>query len=272
MNDYFHELSDGGRLRVVEAGTGKPIVLIHGWATNANAWRDQIEVLSQSHRVLAIDLRGFGDSTPLAEPTIGRLAADVHELLAGLAIDDALVIGWSLGGSVVLSYVEQFGSAHLRALGIIDVSPRLVPGDDWLLGEGAPFTVAGLEDWSERWESDPRSVITDVYTMGFVDHEQHADERDRLIVESMRADRASAMRALSDAFEHDYRSVLPQISVPALLLFGAHSTSASAYVRDVYATAIPNPTLIVFESSGHCMMFEEPQKFIEAVDQFASTV
>ena len=272
MNERFQELSDGGRMRFLEAGAGKPIVLIHGWATNGNAWRDHIPVLSQNHRVLALDLRGFGASTPPEQPTIARLAADVRELLEALVIDDALVIGWSLGGSVVLSYAEQFGAERLRAIGIIDVSPKLLPGDDWLEGEGTPFSAEGLAAWGARWESDPESVIRDVYTIGFADHEQHATERDRLITESMRADRATAMRTLMDAVEQDYRGVLPEISVPTLLLMGAHSTSTTPHVREVFATTIPDSTLVVFEDSGHCLMFEEPEKFSETVDQFARAV
>ena len=272
MSERFQELSDGGRMRYIDAGAGKPLVLIHGWATNGNAWRDNIEVLSQNHRVLAIDLRGFGDSSPPEQPTIAQRAADVRELLGALEIDDALVIGWSLGGSIVLSYVEQFGAERLRAIGIVDVSPKLLPADDWLEGEGTAFSAEGLEAWGASWESDPESVIRDVYTIGFVDHEQHATERDRLIAESMRADRATAMRTLMDAVGADLRGVLPTISVPALLVMGAQSTSTTPYVHDFYARTIPNSTLVVFEDSGHCMMFEEPEKFNATVDEFARSV
>jgi pimeloyl-ACP methyl ester carboxylesterase len=268
-SERFCELSDGGRMRFLEAGTGKPLVLIHGWPTNANAWRDHIDALSMNHRVIAVDLRGFGDSTPMDQPTIARLAADVHELLASLDIDNAFVIGWSLGGSVVLSYATQFGAERVRGLGIIDVSPKLLPGVDWLLGEGTPFSAEGLAEWSGRWPGDPLSVVTDVYTMGFVDHEQHADTRDWLIGEGMRADRTTAMRTLDDAAAQDYRSVLANITVPALLLFGGHSTSTTPHVRDFFETNIPTSTMVVFEDSGHCLMFEEPRKFLETLDAFA---
>ncbi len=272
MSERFHELSDGGRMRYVEAGAGRPLVLIHGWPTNANAWRGQLETLSDTHHVIAVDLRGFGDSTPMAQPTISRLAADMNELLAALTIDDALMIGWSLGGSVVLSYAEQFGAERLRALGIIDVSPKLLPAEDWPLGEGTPFSAEGAKEWGDRWETDPKSVITDVYTMGFVDHEQHATVRDEFIAEAIRADRATAMRTLQDAFDQDYRGVLPQITVPALLLFGAHSTSTTPYVREVFDTTIPDSTLVVFERSSHCLMVEEPDKFNATIDRFARAV
>lgn len=272
MSERYCELSDGGRMRVVEAGAGKPIVLIHGWPTNANAWRDQISALSNAHRVLAVDLRGFGASTPMSEPSVARLAADVNELLAELAVDDVLVIGWSLGGLVVLSYLEQFGAERLRAVGIVDVSPKLLPAEGWESGRGTPFSIEGLATWSGGWSSDPESVVTEVYTMGFVDHERHAAERDWLIAESMRADRATAMRTLLDAFEQDYRGVLAEITIPALLLFGAHSTSTTAHVRAFLAETIPNSTLVVFENSSHCLMFEEPTKFTETVDRFAQSV
>jgi len=270
-SERFCELSDGGRMRFLEAGAGKPLVLIHGWPTNANAWRDHIDALSANHHVFAVDLRGFGDSTPMEQPAIAQLAADVHEMLVSLDIDDAFVIGWSLGGSVVLSYATQFGADRVRGLGIIDVSPRLSPGEDWLLGEGTPFSAEGLADWSARWPGDPLSVVTDVYTMGFVDHEQYADTREWLIGEGMRADRTTAMRTLDDAAAQDYRGVLATITVPTLLLFGVHSTSTTSHVRDFFETNIPTSTMVVFEQSGHCLMFEEPRKFLETLDAFAQS-
>lgn len=277
MTERFHHLPDGGRMRVVEAGTGRPILLVHGWPTNADAWRGQIEELSREHRVLAVDLRGFGASTPMERPTVARLAADLKELLDGDAIDSdaidaAVMVGWSLGGSVVLSYLEQFGAHRLRGIGIVDVSPRLLPADDWALGEGTPFSPDGLAEWSRAWDVDPRAVATDVYTMGLVDPEGRADEREWLVEESMKADVPTAMTTLRDAFVQDYRPVLPTVGVPALLLYGAASTSTTEYVRDFMVRTIPDSTLVVFAESSHCLMLEEPDKFNTAVARFARSI
>lgn len=269
MTERFVELTDGGRIRVLEAGAGKPVVFVHGWPTNANAWRGQLEALSGSHRVLALDLRGFGESSSIPSPTIEKLAADVHEVLEREGIEDAIPIGWSMGGCVVLEYCRRFGSDRLRGIGIVDVSPKLWPADDWPLGEGTPFSREAIEEWSRRWYEDRRSLAWEVYTIGLKDVEKHAADREWLVEESMKADPDTAMTCLLDAFDADYRDVLPTVDVPAILLYGAASTSTTRYTREFMERALPDAELVVFDESSHCLMLEEPEKFNRSVDAFA---
>lgn len=265
------DLGDGRKLRVLESGAGKPLVLLHGWPTNADAWSGQLTNLA-GHRVVALDLPGFGASTPLVEPTVADIARSVRDFLELDGIDDAVLVGWSMGGLTVLSYCEQFGSERLRGIGIVDVSPRLLPGPGWVLGEGTPFSPEGIESWSRLWEDDRRAVVTDVYTIGLHDFETHLAQRERLVEESLKADPATAMVALLDAFAQDYRDVLPSIDVPALLLYGAHSTSTTPFVRDFMARELRDATLVVFEDSSHCLMVEQPELFNQAVDEFACRI
>lgn len=255
-------------LHLLEAGSGRPIVLVHGWPTNSNAWRGQLEALSGGHHVLAVDLPGFGSSPPLARPTMAALAASVRDLLDERQLEDVLLIGWSMGGCVTFDYLRQFGSHRLRAIGIVDVSPCLLPHPGWAHGEGTPFDAEGLAAWSSPWAADPEAVVRDVYTIGLADPVRHAAELEWLVQESLRADRATAMLALLDAFEQDYRPLLAGIDVPALLLYGAHSTSSTPYLRTYLEQAIPQARLEVFAESGHCLMIEEAERFNRVVGEF----
>jgi pimeloyl-ACP methyl ester carboxylesterase len=81
------DVGNGVRLNTVEQGAGKPILLVQGWPTNSRAWKHQLDALSREHRVLAVDLRGFGDSPPVAQPRIALLAEDVRRLLDAVACD-----------------------------------------------------------------------------------------------------------------------------------------------------------------------------------------
>lgn len=256
-------------LHLVEAGSGRPILLVHGWPTNSNAWQGQLEALSGRHHVLAVDLPGFGSSPPLVRPTMAALAESVRDLLDERRLEDVLLIGWSMGGLVTFDYLRQFGSHRLRAIGIVDVSPCLLPRPGWEHGEGTPFDAAGLAAWSSPWATDPEAVIRDVYTIGFADPERHAKDREWLVQESLRADRATAMLALVDAFEQDYRPVLAGIDVPVLLAYGARSTSSTPFVRKYLEQTIPRARLEVFAESGHCLMIEEADRFNRVVAEFA---
>jgi pimeloyl-ACP methyl ester carboxylesterase len=85
----------------------------------------------------------------------------------------------------------------------------------------------------------------------------------------MKADPDTAMVALLDAFAQDYRASLARLPVPALLRYGAASTSTTPHVREFMASTIPDATLVVFEESSHCLMLEESERFDRAVDEFA---
>ena len=263
------DVGNGVRLNVVEQGAGKPILLVHGWPTNSRAWKHQLDALSREHRVLAVDLRGFGDSPPVVPPTIAVLAEDAKRLIDALGLTDVFLVGWSMGGCVVMSYCEQFGAHRLRAIGIVDVTPKLLPAEDWPVGLGTPFSAEGLDGWRGRWQRDPRSVVTAVYTMGFKNPAAHAAEIEWLVEESLRADRKTAMDALLDAFACDFRASLPRVEVPALLLYGAYSTSTTQGVREFMERTIPQARLVVFEQSGHVPMLEETEKFNRTLDEFA---
>jgi pimeloyl-ACP methyl ester carboxylesterase len=265
------DLGEGRSVRVLEEGSGRPIVLVHGWPTNANAWGRQLTGLP-GHRVLAVDLPGFGLSPPADEPTVAALATAVRDLLAADGIDDALLVGWSLGGLVVLDYCRQFGGERLRGIGIVDVSPRLMPGEDWPHGEGTPFTADGLGAWEERFRTDPQAVVEDVYTIGLADVERHAREREWLVAESLKANRETAMPILVDAFHQDYRDVLHSVPVPALVLYGAHSTSTTPWLHGYVPTRLKEPTFLVFDESSHCLMLEETDRFNQELDAFARRV
>jgi pimeloyl-ACP methyl ester carboxylesterase len=80
------------------------------------------------------------------------------------------------------------------------------------------------------------------------------------------------MDALLDAFACDFRASLPRVEVPALLLYGACSSSTTQGVREFMEQTIPQSRLVVFEQSGHVPMLEETEKFNRALDEFAKEV
>ena len=95
--------SDGVRLSYLEAGSGKPLVLIPGWSQTAEQFKFQLEGLSDRYHVIALDLRGHGDSDkPVFGYRIQRLAKDVADVLKALDLKDVTILGHSMGCFVVL--------------------------------------------------------------------------------------------------------------------------------------------------------------------------
>src|SRR4029078_7439568 len=103
-----------------DTGVGRPIVLIHGYPFNRSLWTEQMPSLSNSHRIIAPDLRGFGDSDASQDTsTMNQLAADVAALMDHLEIPRATIGGLSMGGYVALAFYKQFHS-RVRALVLAD--------------------------------------------------------------------------------------------------------------------------------------------------------
>ncbi len=107
----------GTVIRHLEAGDGRPLVLLPGWSQSAQTFLHQLATLSQSWRVLAIDHRGHGESSA---PEIGyhihRLAADLRDVLVARDLDGVHLLGHSMGCAVIWSYLELFGRDRLASL------------------------------------------------------------------------------------------------------------------------------------------------------------
>ena len=101
---YFRT-NDGVRLHYLEAGGGKPLVLVHGFSQTAEQFKFQIEGLADRYRVITLDLRGHGESE---KPNFGlkmhRLAEDLREALIAAKANDVTLLGHSMGRSVICAY------------------------------------------------------------------------------------------------------------------------------------------------------------------------
>jgi non-heme chloroperoxidase len=93
----------------VEEGPGKPIVLIHGWGLDRVMWGRQVSYLTQrSYYVVAIDLRGFGDSNEsLTDYSYQTWACDAGSIIAELGLEDVMLVGYSIGGAIAMHYVSK---------------------------------------------------------------------------------------------------------------------------------------------------------------------
>ena len=119
------------RLAYTLKGAGPTTVLIHGWACNRRFWKEQIPALARSHRVLALDLRGHGDSeVPDHGYTLSQLAEDVHTLIGDIGLGPVTVVGHSMGGMVAqemaLSYPDDLSALVLVATTAADPEHTLI--------------------------------------------------------------------------------------------------------------------------------------------------
>src|SRR6516164_9061960 len=109
--------SDGVQLSYIRQGSGRPIVLFHGWSQCAEEFKHQIEPLSTRCDVVALDQHSHGESQKVSYGLkISRLSKDLYELLTELDLNDVALLGHSMGASVIWGYIDLFGPERLSRI------------------------------------------------------------------------------------------------------------------------------------------------------------
>jgi non-heme chloroperoxidase len=205
-------------------GTGKPIVLIHGYPLDGNSWERQERVLlANGYRCITYDRRGFGKSS---QPATGfdydTFAADLKSLLDHLALDqDVVLAGFSMGTGEVVRYLGTYGSAGVsKAVLIASIPPFLLQTED--NPRGVPGEV--FEGIKEAIVAD-RYAYFDAFFANFYNTDVLAPERigDAALRASFEVAAGSspyATYACIDTWLTDFRTDLSKIDVPVLALHG----------------------------------------------------
>jgi len=251
-------------LASTDTGAGRPIVLIHGYPFNRSLWTEQIPALSNGHRIIAPDLRGFGDSDASSDTsTMDRLAADVAELMDHLEIPRATIGGLSMGGYVALAFYKQFPS-RVRALVLADTRPQADTEEakqtraqqaEKALSEG----MAGLADAMLPKLLAPETVSKRPEIVKFV--------RD-MMLQTKPEGAAAALRGMAE--REDQTELLPKISVPTLILVGSEDAITPVVDSEKMHEAIGSSTLVVLDHAGHVSNVERAQQFNDALLHFLS--
>lgn len=272
----FVTIKDGTRLHYIEQGRGRPLVLIPGWSQTAAMYDAQLATLSSRYRVIAVDMRGHGESgKPDNGYRIARLAQDTHEFLEAMNLRDVALGGHSMGCSVIWSYWEHFGADRISRLVLIDQAPAVVVWPGWSDDEkalaGALFTPQSLYDTAAAIGGPDGAKAT----AGFVNTAffTAAYPRDKLgwvLAENLKMPRPSAARLLVDHCNQDWRDVIKTINVPAVVFSGTKSFFTPRS-QEWIAQQIPGAKVHIFQESeggSHFMFMENPEKFNRLVMEF----
>jgi 3-oxoadipate enol-lactonase len=256
---------NGTTLHYQEQGTGKPLVLLHGFPLDSRIWREQIAALSDRFRVIAPDLRGFGQSKSAEPFTMESLADDVHALLAEIGALPCVLGGLSMGGYVALAYAKKYPT-DLRGLALIDSKAEA----DTAEGK------AGRDKMIELARSQGAKAVAEqmMPKMLAPDAERSRPQVKRELEQIMSAQSPltieHALAAMRD--RADMASHLPSIAVPALVIVGEHDTLTPPAGAEKMSAAIPKSTYVVIRGAGHMSPMEQPQQVTDALRRFAASV
>ncbi len=251
-------------LHVQERGTGRPLLLVHGFPLDLTMWRSQVEELSREFRVITPDLRGFGQSdvTP-GTVTMEQYADDLAALLDAMQIDQPVVFcGLSMGGYIAWQFFARHRS-KLAALILCDTKAAADSAEaaagrlktaDKVLAEGASVVAEAML---------PKLFAPGSLTQAI----PGVEETRQVMLRTSPAGIAAALRGM--AARPDFTARLETLNLPTLLVGGAEDSIAPPAEMRGIAAAIPGARFIEILAAGHMASLEQPQPVNQAILEFA---
>ncbi|AMB41613.1 MULTISPECIES: alpha/beta fold hydrolase [Paenarthrobacter] len=251
-------------------GAGQPVVLIHGYPLDGSSWEKQTTaLLDAGYRVITYDRRGFGKSS---KPTVGydydTFAADLKAVLETLDLNDAVLVGFSMGTGEVARYISTYGSGRVaKAVFLGSLEPFLLKTDD--NPDGVPQDV--FDGIAQAVKADRYAFFTDFFK-NFYNSDTFLGT-DRLSQELV--DASWNLAANSGAFASvaaqptwltDFRADIPTIDVPALIV---HGTADNILPIDVtgrrFKDALPSAEYVEIEGAPHGFLWTHGAEINEAL-------
>lgn len=267
--------NDGVRLSFAEAGSGPPLVLVHGWNQTAALFDRQIDALSESFRVLALDLRGHGDSeAPDHGYRMSRHAMDLRTLILEEADGEAHVLGHSMGCCVMWSYFDLFAGDGINRAIFVDMSshPLVNPAfsDEEKADFGAIMAASDFFDIINGLSNGAEDQIIPGLIGHMITESINPDDKARLLAENARMPGPLSAREFFSDILADWRDVLPRINRPSLYIAGEASfvpMSATKWAAEQTPGA-RFEALGGHEGGSHFMFLENPDRFNRLVSDF----
>lgn len=248
---------DGRKVAYDVSGSGRPLILMHGWGCTHQTVASVAAVAAQTNTVYSLDLPGFGYSDEPIEPwTPERYALMLRKFIETLGIERPILAGHSYGGRVAIVYASRWADDVDRVI-LIDaagVKPRhglkwywkvyTFKIGKWLANTFLPRAKA--DDLIERWRSKRGS----------------ADYRSA----------SPMMRAtMSTSVNIDLRPLMPAIKAPTLLMWGENDTATPLSDARKMEKLIPDAGLVVFPGAGHYSFLDAPSHFAAVLQSFLTS-
>ena len=253
-------------------GSGKPVVLIHGWPLSGRSWEKQIPAFVEAgYRVITYDRRGFGKSSqPWGGYDYDTFAADLDALLLHLSLLEVTLVGFSMGGGEVARYLGTFGAGRVsKAVFASAVPPFLYKSDDNPDGGLDDETIAGFRAGVQG----DRIAFLDEFTKNFFSAggELKVSEAQRVYACDLAqwASPKGTLDCITAFGTTDFRTDLTKFSLPTLVIHGDSDAIVPFEVSGKRtAEAIPGSEVVVIEGGPHGVNASHPDQWNAAVLEF----
>jgi pimeloyl-ACP methyl ester carboxylesterase len=268
-----HGLLKDTKLHVDDTGgSGRPVVLIHGWPLSGESWKKQVPAFEAAgYRVITYDRRGFGRSDkPLTGYDYDTFASDLDAVLTELDLRDVTLVGFSMGGGEIARYIGTRGEERLHSVVFASaVPPYLEKTDD---NPDGPLTKDAAAEMTAGLTKDEDSFY-DEFTTGFFSADGVLKvteaERQEAIALAHQSKKHAALASMAAFATTDFRDDLTKVTVPTLVIHGdSDGTVPFAGSGERTHRAIAGSELHVVKDAPHGVTVSHPEEWNQAVLEF----
>jgi pimeloyl-ACP methyl ester carboxylesterase len=261
----------GARANYVELGEGPPVVMVHGLSGAWQNWLEQVPHFARSHRVIAVDLPGFGGSPmPPWEISIPAYGRFLHDFCEKLGIGTCALVGHSMGGFIATELAIRDPAraqclALVSAAGVTYARMRREPAEV----AGRMGAAAAPVGFKFRMEGIKRARLRSLAFRG-VFHDPNGLRRELLFENIVPALQSPGyLPAITTLVGYDIRDRLTEIEVPTLIVWGRHDRIVPVAGAFSYEKRIgENARRVIFDNCGHCPQMERPTRFNRLLESF----
>ena len=261
------EVAPGVELSFVDEGAGRDVVLLHGVCMSSAFFCRQLGRID-GLRLVAPDFRGHGESSkPLAGHTVRTYAEDLRALVRQLSLSRPVFVGWSMGTMVALEYFAVAGTAEVGGFVIVDQPPSDFkwPGYDFGL-----FDLEALDATNQALQTSQEEEARAF--AGLMLKDPRPSDVEFMAGEIMKCPPAIASSILLDQSLRDYRGSYAGLELPSLVVFGRDAKLTDPAAGEWIAKELAGSRLEIFEESGHCPFYEEPERFNSLLAEFVGSL
>lgn len=274
-SDKYIQTAPNAKLYVKDYGSGKPVILIHGWPLSNEMWEYQVETLVENNfRVITYDRRGFGKSSqPWNGYSYDSLTDDLKEIIDQLELTDVTLVGFSMGGGEVVRYFSRHGGKNvIKAVLIASITPFLLRTTDNPEGRNP-------DDNEERTNTikNDRIDFIDNFGKSFFGVSLINKPLSTPLLEYYRmlcsaASPHATLECAKSFSTTDFRDEMKLINVPTLIIHGDEDDIVPIEISSEKASElIPNNKFIVYEEAPHGLFYTERDRLNKDLIEFLNS-
>lgn len=273
----YLEMHDKTKLYYLVEGEGSPIIFVHGWRASADAFADACRYLKDDYLCIRYDQRGhLRSETPRQMPTMKDLADDLKEIIETQCKEKPVLVGWSMGGGVVLEYIQRYGCSEINGIAIIDKSPWMLNDENWKYGRNnGMYTRKDMKQDVAEIRNDLKEFLYRVYEtrLSYYSSLPEAEKR-QLVEERAKGYSPPVLASLWESLVlTDYRGMLAQITVPTAIFHAGINPSCPSGAAVFYVDHVAGPVKTVFfEDASHDLVMEKPKRFATELNEFINHI